>query len=105
MRRILIEKARRRSAQRHGGGLERVDVSMLDVVSTHSDGQLFAVNEAFDKLAAQNPDKTELVKLRYFVGMTIAEAAEALGISEPAVRRQWACARTWLYREIKTQRD
>jgi RNA polymerase sigma factor (TIGR02999 family) len=105
MRRILIEKARYRSAQRHGGGLERVDVSMLDVAATHSDEQLFAVNEALDKLAAQNPEKAELVKLRYFVGMTIAEAAEALGISEPAARRQWAFARAWLYREIKTQRD
>jgi RNA polymerase sigma factor (TIGR02999 family) len=104
MRRILIEKARYRSAQRHGGGLERVDVSVLDVVSSHSDEQLFAVNEALDKLAAQSPEKAELVKLRYFVGMTIAEAAEALGLSEPAARRQWAFARAWLYREIKTLR-
>ena len=105
MRRILIEKARYRNARRHGGGLERVDVSMLDLAATHSDEQLFAVNEALDKLAAQNPGKAELVKLRYFVGMIIAEAAEALGISEPAARRQWAFARAWLYREIKTQRD
>ena len=105
MRRILIEKARRRSALRHGGGLERVDVSVPDLASTGSDEQLFAVNEALDKLAAQNPGKAELVKLRYFVGMTIAEAAEALGISEPAARRQWAFARAWLYREIKIQRE
>ena len=105
MRRILIEKARYRSAQRHGGGLEQVDVSVLDVVSSQSDEQLFAVNEALDKLAAQSPEKAELVKLRYFVGMTIAEAAEALGMSEPAARRQWAFARAWLYREIKTKRD
>jgi RNA polymerase sigma factor (TIGR02999 family) len=101
MRRILIEKARRRSAQRHGGGLERVDISMLDVPAANGDEQLFAVNEALDKLAAQNPEKAELVKLRYFVGMTIAEAAEALGLSEPAARRQWAFARAWLFREIK----
>ena len=101
----LIEKARYRSAQRHGGGLERVDVSVLDVASSQSDEQLFAVNEALDKLAAQNLEKAELVKLRYFVGMTIAEAAEALGMSEPSARRQWAFARAWLYREIKTQRD
>jgi RNA polymerase sigma factor (TIGR02999 family) len=105
MRRILIEKARYRGAQRHGGGLLRVDVSMLDVAATNSDEQLFAVNEALDKLAAQNPEKAELVKLRYFVGMTIAEAAEALGISEPAARRQWAFARAWLFREIKARRD
>ena len=105
MRRILIEKARYRNARRHGGGLERVDISMLEVASAHSDEQLFAVDEALDKLAAQNPGKAELVKLRYFVGMTIAEAAEALGLSEPAARRQWAFARAWLYREIKTHRD
>jgi RNA polymerase sigma factor (TIGR02999 family) len=101
MRRILIEKARRRTAQRHGGGLERVDISMLDIATANGDEQLFAVNEALDKFAAQNPDKAELVKLRYFVGMTIAEAAEALGLSEPAARRQWAYARAWLFREIK----
>jgi len=101
MSRILIERARKRSAKRHGGGLERVDVATLEVASIGSDEQLFAVNEALDQLAAQNPEKAELVKLRYFVGMTIAEAAEALGISEPAARRQWAFARAWLFREIK----
>jgi RNA polymerase sigma factor (sigma-70 family) len=74
-------------------------------VSSQSDEQLFAVNEALDKLAAQNPEKAELVKLRYFVGMTITEAADALGMSEPAARRQWAFARAWLYHEIKTVRD
>ncbi len=101
MRRILIEKARRRGAQRHGGGLERVDVALLDLAVNTDDDQLFAVNEALDKLAAQNPVKAELVKLRYFVGMTTAQAAEALGISEPAARRQWAFARAWLFRELK----
>jgi RNA polymerase sigma factor (sigma-70 family) len=78
---------------------------MLDVASVQSDEQMLAVNEALDKLAEQSLGKAELVKLRYFVGMTIAEAADALGISEPAARRQWAFARAWLYREIKTQRD
>jgi RNA polymerase sigma factor (TIGR02999 family) len=101
MRRILIEKARYRSAQRHGGGLDRVDTKMLNLAASADDDQLLAVNEALDKLAAQNKDKAELVKLRYFVGMTIAEAADALGISEPAARRQWAFARAWLYRELK----
>jgi RNA polymerase sigma factor (sigma-70 family) len=78
---------------------------MLDQAATTNDEQLFGVNEALDRLAAQNPDKAELVKLRYFVGLTIAEAAEALGISEPAARRQRAFARAWLYRETKDQRD
>jgi RNA polymerase sigma factor (TIGR02999 family) len=103
MRRILIEKARRRHAQRHGGGLERLEIEELDLAAPAEDDQLLAVNEALDKLAAQNPVKADLVKLRYFVGMTIAEAAEALGLSEPSARRQWAFARAWLFRELKQQ--
>jgi RNA polymerase sigma factor (sigma-70 family) len=78
---------------------------MLDQAATTNDEQLFGVNEALDKLAAQSPGKAELVKLRYFVGMTIAEAAEVLGISEPAARRQWAFARAWLYKEINAKLD
>jgi len=82
-----------------------VDVAILAVALIESEEQLFAVNEALDHLAAKSPEKAELVKLRYFLGMTIAEAAEALGISEPAARRQWAFARAWLFREIKNRLD
>lgn len=102
MRRILIDRARRRRAVRHGGGQERVDVDDLDLTAaTDNDDQLLAVHEALDKLAAQDPSKAELVKLRYFVGMTIEEAALALGISEPTAKRWWSYARTWLYQEIR----
>src|SRR5204863_7042051 len=80
MRRILIDKARRKRAARHGGDQQRVAFELADVASASDDDQLLAVSEALDKLAAQNKAEAELVKLRYFVGMTLDEAAEALGI-------------------------
>lgn len=101
MRRILIDRARRRRAVDHGGGPERVAWAEVDfAIQTDSD-QLLAMNEALDQLAAQNKMEAELVKLRYFVGMTTAEAAEVLGITEAAAKHYWIHARTWLYREIK----
>jgi RNA polymerase sigma factor (TIGR02999 family) len=104
MRRILIDRARRRRALRHGGGQERVDIDDLELAAdTENDDQLLAVHEALDKLAAQDPPKAELVKLRYFAGMTIEEAALALGISEPTAKRWWTFARTWLYQEIRLE--
>jgi len=82
MRQILIDRARRKRALRHGGGQDRVDVAELDLpFPNDNDDQLLAVNEALDGLAAQHPLETEVVKLRYFVGMTNEETAEALGIS------------------------
>jgi RNA polymerase sigma factor (TIGR02999 family) len=105
MRRILIDRARRRQALRHGGGQERINVDDLELAAaTDDDDQLLAVHEALDKLAAQDPRKAELVKLRYFAGMTIEEAAQALGISEPTAKRWWAFARAWLFREIGSER-
>src|SRR5664280_811678 len=104
MRRILIDRARHRRALRHGGGQERLNVDDLELAAaTDNDDQLLAVHEALDKLAAQDPQKAQLVKLRYFAGMTIEEAALALGISEPTVKRWWTYARTWLYRELRAQ--
>jgi len=102
MRRILIDNARRKRALRHGGGQQRVDVEQADLAATaEEDDQLLAVHEALDALAAQDKVKAELVKLRYFVGLTIPEAAEVLGIAEPTAKRYWAYARAWLYREIQ----
>jgi len=102
MRRILIDNARRRRALRHGGGQERVDIDDLELAAVaDNDDQLLAVHEALDKLAAQDPRKAELVKLRYFAGLTIEEAALALGISEPTAKRWWTFVRTWLYQEIR----
>jgi RNA polymerase sigma factor (TIGR02999 family) len=100
MRRILIDRARRKCAQRHGGGQVRVDIQAIDVASPDADEQLLAVNEALDKLAAQDPIEAELVKLRYFAGLTIEEAASLLDISPRTARNYWAHARTWLYHEI-----
>ena len=100
MRRILIDRARRKRAVRHGGGQERVDFEEVDFAIQKDDDQLLAMNDALDKLANKNKVEAELVKLRYFVGMTSAQAAEVLGITEAAAKHYWIHARTWLYQEI-----
>jgi RNA polymerase sigma factor (TIGR02999 family) len=100
MRRILIERARRRHCVRHGGDLERVDAVDLELASLQSDARLLAVHEALDQLAAEDAQKAEVVKLRFFVGMSDREAAEALGISERTVERYWAYSKAWLFRQL-----
>jgi RNA polymerase sigma factor (TIGR02999 family) len=102
MRRILVDNARRKSAQRHGGSHERVEMPELVCEVAGNEDQILAVNEALEKLAAQDKQKAELVKLRYFVGMTIEEAAEVLGVSTGTAKRHWAYARAWLAQEIKS---
>jgi RNA polymerase sigma factor (TIGR02999 family) len=104
MRRILIDNARRKRALRHGGGQERVDLENVNIAAAGDDDQLLAVNEALDKLAAQNKSEAELVKLRYFVGMTLEEAADVLGISPRTADNYWAHARAWLFHELKVQK-
>ncbi len=103
MRRILIDRARHKRALRHGGGQERVDFEQANIAAPSEEDQLLAVNDALDKLAAQNELEAELVKLRYFVGMTLEQAAQALAISPRTADNYWAHARTWLYRELKSQ--
>jgi RNA polymerase sigma factor (TIGR02999 family) len=101
MRRILIERARRRRTQRHGGGLARADLDDIEVLAAPgADDQLLAVDEALEKLAAEYPVRAELVKLRYFVGMTNEEAAQVLGISVSTCKNYWTFSRAWLFREI-----
>ncbi len=101
MRRILIDRARRKNAARHGGGVEHVDADGIEVAAPFEvDEELVAVHEALDALAAHDERKAELVKLRYFAGLTIEQAAELLGISAPTAKRDWTYARAWLYREI-----
>ena len=100
MRRILIDRARQKRALRRGGGQQRVNLDEVEVASSDSDDQLLAMNEALDKLAARNPLESEVVKLRYFVGMTNDEAAEALGISPRTAKYYWTHARAWLYHAI-----
>ena len=100
MRRILIDRARHRRAVRHGGGQQRVELDQVELPFPSDDDQLLAVNEALDKLATIQPLEAELVKLRYFVGLTHDETAEALGISVRTAKYYWAHARAWLFREI-----
>ena len=104
MRRILIDRARSKRALRHGGGQQRLDIQDLEIAIEVPDDDLLDVNEAWDKLAAHDKEAADLVKLRYFVGMTIEEAAQALGIGEATAYRYWAYARAWLFKEIKMQR-
>jgi RNA polymerase sigma factor (TIGR02999 family) len=101
MRRILIDRARSKRALRHGGGQQRVDLEAVGVAAATDDDQLLALNEALEKLATTDPPKAELVKLRYFVGLTITEAAEVLRISEPTAKRWWNYARAWLFAEMQ----
>jgi RNA polymerase sigma factor (TIGR02999 family) len=100
MRRILIERARRRRTQRRGGGAVHVDVNAIELAAAVSDDQFIAVDEALARFAAVDPEKAELVKLRYFVGLTIDDAAKTLGISGATARRWWAFARAWLHRDL-----
>ena len=102
MRRILIEAARRKSSQRRGGGLERVDLDDSQLLLERPADEILAVDEALDKLAEEDPLAAELVKLRYFMGMALPEAAQALGISPRTADRLWAYARTWLRLEIES---
>lgn len=106
MRRILIDKARRKRAVRHGGEQQRVDFEEAEIaIPEQDDDQLLAVSEALDKLAAKNRVEAEVVKLRYFVGMTNDQAAQVLGISRRTATYYWTHARAWLYHEITSRRS
>jgi RNA polymerase sigma factor (TIGR02999 family) len=100
MRRILIDNARRKLTLRHGAAAERVNLESLNLASEMPDDQLLAVNEALDKFAVHDSTKAELVKLRFFAGLTLEEAAAVLEISKATAKRHWAYARAWLYREL-----
>lgn len=103
MRRILIDKARRKNRMRHGRGLIRVDLDQVDVAITTDDEVLLQVDAALEKLALEDPAKAELVKLRFFVGLSLAEAGRMMGLSESTAKRYWAYARAWLYEELSRQ--
>jgi len=100
MRRILVDRARRRLTAKRGAGEACLDANELDIPAPAPDDQLLAVSEALEKFAQLDVRKAELVKLRYFVGMTFEEAAEALGIAVPTAKQWWAYARAWLRVEI-----
>jgi RNA polymerase sigma factor (TIGR02999 family) len=103
MRHILIDRARRKQSQRHGGGYRRIDFEGLDLAAPAADDQLLAVNEALDKFALEHPVQAELVKLRYFTGLTIKEVSEVLGISVTTAKDYWMFSRAWLLNEIQSQ--
>jgi len=105
MRRILIARARRKHAQRRGSGAEHLDADEIEIASPAPDDQLLALSDALDRFAALEPQQADLVKLRYFVGLKIEEAAEVLGISEATAKRWWAYARAWLFNEINGPPD
>lgn len=104
MRRILVEGARRKRRPKHGGDRRRVDLEKAGMVEPARCDELLAMDEALTKLAAEDPPKAELVKLRYFGGFTVDEAAELLGISRATAKRYWTYARAWLYSEITDAR-
>jgi RNA polymerase sigma factor (TIGR02999 family) len=101
MRRILIDRARRKLTVRHGVGFERVDWEGQDLAAPGTDQQLLAVHEVLDNLAKEFPVQAEVVKLRYFTGMTNEETAQALGISVTTVKSYWTFARTWILHAIE----
>jgi RNA polymerase sigma factor (TIGR02999 family) len=100
MRRILVEGARRKKAVKHGGGRQRLDAATLALAAPQADDDLVAIDEALDRLAALDPVKAELVKLRYFAGLTMEECADALGISCATAKRYWAYSRVWLFQQV-----
>jgi RNA polymerase sigma factor (TIGR02999 family) len=104
MRRILVERARQKARLKRGGGQQRVPLEELDV-AIHSDSEtLLLVEEALEHLAVQDPVKAKLVSLRFFTGLSLAEAGQVLGVSEPTAKRYWAYARAWLFQEIERLR-
>ncbi|MCR9201947.1 MAG: ECF-type sigma factor [Planctomycetaceae bacterium] len=105
MRRILIDRARRRSAQKRGKNPNRVPLSADQIAAPANDDRLLALDEALQRFAAADPEKAELVKLRYFAGCRIHEAAEILGVSTATADRYWAYARAWLQNELQTSVD
>jgi RNA polymerase sigma factor (TIGR02999 family) len=106
MRRILIENARRKRSEKRGGRLNRCELSETDAVVDACDAdQLLDLDHALDKLAAEEPELAKLVELRYFAGLTVEQAAKALGVSPRTAKRNWAFARAWLGREMNRDED
>jgi RNA polymerase sigma factor (TIGR02999 family) len=105
MRRILVENARRKQRLKHGGQMERVDIADIEIASPMPDDDLLAMDEALTRLASHDPQAAELVNLCFFAGLTQAQAAKELGVSQSTVERNWAFARAWLFREMEKDRN
>jgi RNA polymerase sigma factor (TIGR02999 family) len=102
MRRILVENARRKRRLKRGGDRRRVDLAQIEAPAEVPCDDLLAVNDALDRFAAEDPAKAELVKLRFFAGLSMEEAARCLGISRATAARHWAYARAWLYDRLRS---
>ena len=102
MRRILIDNARRKQAERHGGGRERLDLFEVDMAVAPPNGHVLLLDDALRKLNSVRPQAAELVKLRFFAGLTVDEAAPMVGVSSRTARRLWVYARAWLRREMES---
>jgi len=100
MRRILVERARRRQCAKHGNGQDNVDLDGVEIAAPVDGEELLAVHEALDRLAEHDLRKAQLVKLRYFAGLSFEEAAALLGVSVPTAKRDWSYARAWLHQAI-----
>jgi RNA polymerase sigma factor (TIGR02999 family) len=105
MRRILVESARRKHRLKRGGNRQRVDLGAVEAPSQEPSDDLEALDQALNQFAAEDAVKTELVKLRYFAGLSIEEAASCLGISRATANRYWLYARAWLYDHLRTRDD
>ncbi len=103
MRRILIENARRKARLKRGGGQERVDLDQIELAATTPDEKVLLIDEALQKLQAQDPEKARVVVLKFFGGRTNQEVAETLGVGERTVERIWAYAKAWLFHEIRSR--
>jgi len=103
MRRILIENARRKSRLKRGGGQVRLNIEELELAATTPDDKVLLIDEALARLQVEDPQIARVVTMKYFGGMTNQEAAESLGVTERTVERQWAYAKAWLFRDIRSQ--
>ena len=101
MRRILIERARRKSAEKRGGDWQRIDLDKVDIAAEADDDTLLLVNEALEKLACEDAKAAEVAKLRFFGGLTLEEVAQVLGVTQRTTDRYWAFARVWLFDEMR----
>jgi len=100
MRRILVDRARRRSAQKRGGGMQRIDLGGLELSVDSDPEQMLALDEALGRLREIDAQAESIVNLRFFAGLTLDQAARSLGVSERTAYRDWAFAKSWLYREM-----
>jgi RNA polymerase sigma factor (TIGR02999 family) len=102
MRRILVDHARRKATGKRGGGWERLNLDKVEIAADADDDTLLLINESLEQLAKEQPQAAEIVKLRFFAGLTFEQAGQVLGFTERTAKRHWAYARAWLYDAMKT---